>query len=134
MLHIDIAEGFGDQRPGPTAVTIRRPQVENPQNAPRRLGRVFGCTAAIARFIETGQPPLGVSHPPLRRGARRAARLSPYCPRRHALGRKKHNPCPLAQTMLRLPRAHQAFQLRALGVRQNNRGRFMDAFHRKLES
>lgn len=38
VLHIDIAEGFGDQRSGPPSVTVRRPQVENTQNAPRRLG------------------------------------------------------------------------------------------------
>jgi hypothetical protein len=75
VLHIDIAEGFGDQRPGPPSVTVRRPQVENTQNAPRRLGCVFGRAAAIARFVKTDQPPLGIPDPPLRCRTGRTAGL-----------------------------------------------------------
>jgi len=44
------------------------------------------------------------------------------------------DPRTLAQSMLGLRRAHQAFELRALRVRQNNSCRFRDALHRNLES
>jgi hypothetical protein len=48
LPHIDIADGFGGQRPSPPPVTVRRQQVENTQNAPPRLGCVFGVLPRLA--------------------------------------------------------------------------------------
>ena len=95
---------------------------------------LFGRVATIAGFVEADQSPLSITHPPLRGSARRAAHLAADRPRGDALGRQNNNPRPLTQTMLRLRRARQAFELGALRVRQNDRGRFMDTIHRNLES
>jgi hypothetical protein len=107
-----------DQRFGPVSVTVRRTQVENTQNAPHRLGRIFGRAAAIARFVKTGESQLSVPNPLFGRHARRAAELPADRSRGRAVGRQKNNPRPLAQSMLSLRRAYQAFELGALRHRR----------------
>jgi hypothetical protein len=83
-LHIDVAEGFGDQRPIPARVARGNGPVEYGQEALVGRVRIFGLIASIAGFVEAGPPTLGVAYPPFRRRARRAADLSADCARRQA--------------------------------------------------
>jgi hypothetical protein len=50
VLHIDVAEGFGNQRPIPTRVARGNRPVEHGQNA--RVGGVGRVIAAIARLVD----------------------------------------------------------------------------------
>ena len=129
ILHIDVAEGFGDQRPIPARVARGNGPVEYGQEALVGRVRIFGLIASIAGFVEAGPPTLGVAYPPFRRRARRAADLSADCARRQARRRKQHNPRPLSQPVFRLRRTGQAFKLSVLFLRQCDWRRRRDAFH-----
>jgi hypothetical protein len=69
-----------------------------------------------------------VGHPRLRCRARRAADQPADRCRRHTVRHLQYEPCSLAQSVLRLRRARQAFQPGTLRFHQCDRGRFRDAF------
>lgn len=90
----------------------------------RILARCHDCL-----FRPERQAAIRRIEPAFRRRARRAADR----PRRPAVGRQQNNSRPKGQTVLGLPRSHQAFEFGPLGVGQNDRRRLMDAMHRNLE-
>jgi len=132
ILHVDIAERFGDQRTAPPREACRGRAVENRQNALVGLGRIFGLRAPVTGLVETSPPLLGKADPPLAGGANRAVDRPRNRPRRQALRRHQHDARSLAQPMFRLARTRQTFEFSALTLRQKNWGRFRDAAHAPL--
>ena len=133
MLDMNVAERFGDQRPGPVGAACRRRLIELRQNASASLLAVFGLSPAIAGLGEAGQAILGVAHPPLRRGSSGAAERPANRPRRRALRRHQHDPRLQPRAVLGLARARQTLKLGALLGRQSDRCRFKAA-HATLKS
>ena len=132
ILFVHLAQRGGDQGRGPARVTGRRRAVEHAENTLAGVGRVAWCRTPLAGFVETGPALLGVAHPPLARRPGGAADRPRNRPRRYALGRQQHDPCPLPQPVLGPGRARQAIQLGPLRRRQNNRSRLRDAAHAPL--
>src|ERR1700719_31381 len=111
ILFVHLAQHGGDQGGGPARVTGRRRAVEHAENTLAGVGRVAWCRTPLAGFVETGPALLGVAHPPLARRPDGAADRPRNRPRRYALGRQQHDPCPLPQPVLSPGRARQAIQL-----------------------
>src|SRR5277367_3589761 len=127
VLHVDIAQARGNQRSAPAPVTRRHRGIKDRQDAFAGRRRVLGLRAPVAGLAQPSEPRRGIAHPPLRRGTGRAPDRPADRRRRHTARRQQHDPRPLAQPVLRLRRARQAFQPGPLFFRQDDRGRFRDA-------
>jgi hypothetical protein len=132
ILHSNVAEGRGDQRPGPARIAGGNWLIERRQNALVVGFRIFWIIAALARFVEAVKPALGVTHSPFRRCSRRAANRPANGARRQTIRRQKYDPRPLPKPVFGLCRPHQALKFGALLMRQCNGGRLRDALHPSL--
>ena len=63
ILHPDLAEGRGDQRPGPARIAGGNWLIERRQNALVVGLRIFWIVAALAGFPEAAKPTLSVARP-----------------------------------------------------------------------
>ena len=121
ILHPDVAEGRGDQRPGPARIAGGNWLIERRQNTLVVGLRIFWIIAALAGFVEAAKPALGVAHPPFRRCPRRAANRPADGPRRQTIRRQKYDPRPLPKPVFGPCRARQALKLGPLLIRQCDR-------------
>src|SRR5260370_7182917 len=84
ILDIDIAERRGQERPRPTAISLRRRLIQQHQNAPAGLRRVLRLGTSVTSLVETGEPSVAITHTPLPSRAPRAPTPPSHPPPHHA--------------------------------------------------
>ena len=124
ILLVHVAKRAGDQHGRPIAVASGRLVIEQRQNSLAGFGAIFRLRAAVSCLAEARDAILGITHPPFRRRADRAADLARNRPRRGSIRRQQNNARLEMRALFRLRRTHQALKLAAFVGRQNNRGRF----------
>ena len=113
-----VAERPGNERTRPVGVTRGRFRVEKRQDAAARLRPVFRRGAAIAGLVEACEAIPRITHPPFGDYADRAPNFTGNRTCRGAIRCHQHNLRFEPRAVLGFRRAHQAFELGALVIRQ----------------